>query len=234
MGDIAQGIFGGSKSKSTQSSESGNKAFETLSPGLSAQSERGNSAGDLLAGLLGMGDTGAAGKAFNTYKDSSAYNFLQSEGTNAITNSQAAKGLLNSGSTARGISDRAQNVANTFQNDYLDRLLGLGTQGNQSAGILSDAGKFSKSQGQSNSSEKPGIAKFLGQVGAGVAMSDSRLKTNIKKLGEMYDGLGLYAWNYIWGGKQKIGVMADEVKRLRPWALGPTVEGYMTVNYGEL
>jgi hypothetical protein len=64
--------------------------------------------------------------------------------------------------------------------------------------------------------------------------SDRRLKTGIRKLGEMADGLGIYAYRYIWGGPEQRGVMADEVASLRPWALGPTVRGFATVNYGAL
>lgn len=74
--------------------------------------------------------------------------------------------------------------------------------------------------------------------------SDIRLKTTIKKIGEFADGLGLWEWNYKDGlpdgikqycpdGRQR-GVMAHEVKRLRPWALGPQIDGFATVNYGAL
>lgn len=64
--------------------------------------------------------------------------------------------------------------------------------------------------------------------------SDRRLKVNIERVGEMEDGLGVYEYDYVWGGDRQRGVMADEVAQLRPWALGPTVEGYATVNYGAL
>jgi hypothetical protein len=60
--------------------------------------------------------------------------------------------------------------------------------------------------------------------------SDRRLKRDIEKLGEFEDGLGQYEWTYIWGGQRQRGVMADEVAGLRPWALGPVVGGYATVN----
>lgn len=73
--------------------------------------------------------------------------------------------------------------------------------------------------------------------------SDVRLKTNIKKVGEYSDGLGVYDFDYlpIEGqiaafmpeGRQR-GVMAHEVAELRPHALGPVVDGYATVNYGAL
>lgn len=96
--------------------------------------------------------------------------------------------------------------------------------------------------GQYNSSTQtntPSAASSIGQ-GIGTALnlasifSDRRLKTDIRKLGEEPDGLGRYAWRYVWGGPEREGVMADEVARLRPWALGPVIGGYATVNYGEL
>lgn len=66
------------------------------------------------------------------------------------------------------------------------------------------------------------------------AASDRRLKTAIRKVGAFADGLGLYVWRYIWGGPDHIGVMADEVARLRPQALGPEIAGFQTVDYGRL
>lgn len=87
----------------------------------------------------------------------------------------------------------------------------------------------------------PGIgSSILGGMASGagsalVAASDPRLKTDIEKVGEFQDGLGIYHWNYIWGGPRHEGVMADEVAKLRPWALGPKIAGeYLTVNYGAL
>lgn len=63
--------------------------------------------------------------------------------------------------------------------------------------------------------------------------SDRRLKTNIVKLGELEDGLGVYEFDYIWG-EPDVGVMADEVAQLRPWALGAAVGGFATVHYEAL
>jgi hypothetical protein len=67
-------------------------------------------------------------------------------------------------------------------------------------------------------------------------ISDRRLKTNIRKLGEASDGLGHYSYRYVWDAPETVraGVMADEVAKLRPWALGPTVASYMSVDYSKL
>lgn len=82
-----------------------------------------------------------------------------------------------------------------------------------------------------------GAAGAVGQGAASAgAFSDRRLKDNIERVGELADGLGVYRWNYVWDAPEARheGVMADEVAELRPWALGPEIGGYATVNYGAL
>jgi len=68
---------------------------------------------------------------------------------------------------------------------------------------------------------------------AAAKASDRRVKRDVKWIGRLRDGLNVYRWTYLWGEKSE-GVMADEVAQLRPWALGPRVDGYATVNYGAL
>ena len=64
----------------------------------------------------------------------------------------------------------------------------------------------------------------------GWTFSDRRLKRNIEKVGETYDGLGLYRFTYIWGGGAQIGLMADEVKRARPDAVR-AIHSFDAVDY---
>lgn len=85
----------------------------------------------------------------------------------------------------------------------------------------------------------PGLLQSI--LGAGATLgaaaithSDRRLKRDIVKIGEFADGLGRYVWTYIWGGPRREGVMADEIARLRPWALGPEIGGFATVDYSKL
>lgn len=75
------------------------------------------------------------------------------------------------------------------------------------------------------------ILSGVGAMGSGGIFSDRRLKRDIEKVGEFEDGLGQYEWQYVWGGQRHRGVMADEVAALRPWALGPQIAGFATVNY---
>lgn len=101
--------------------------------------------------------------------------------------------------------------------------------------ILS-AGKTQSSQGgSSTSTEKElGFADILGGVGTALELfSDRRLKRNIRRVGTHPCGVPLYEFEYIWGGARRIGVMADEVLRVNPAAVGERA-GYLTVNYAAL
>lgn len=75
-----------------------------------------------------------------------------------------------------------------------------------------------------------GAGSSLGS--AAILASDRALKSNIRKVGEFVDGLGWYEYDIF--GSRTEGVMADEIERLRPWALGPKINGYASVNYGAI
>jgi hypothetical protein len=90
----------------------------------------------------------------------------------------------------------------------------------------------------------PALLQAGGNIAAAFAGSDERLKTNIVNVGQESDGLEVYEFDYIDDlpaeiaeycpkGRQR-GVMASQVAKLRPWALGPVVGGYATVDYGAL
>lgn len=91
--------------------------------------------------------------------------------------------------------------------------------------------------GGSSVTKGPGLFGQLLSAGAQVgsaALSDPRLKTAVEKIGEEPDGLGIYEWSYLGSEERDFGVMADEVAILRPWALGPVMDGFLTVDYNML
>jgi hypothetical protein len=69
-------------------------------------------------------------------------------------------------------------------------------------------------------------------------ISAREAKTKIERIGEWDgrgDGLGKYRFAYKWEPDTMLeGVMADEVSKLRPSALGPIIRGYQSVNYAML
>lgn len=142
------------------------------------------------------------------------------------------------------------NTERQYQQDAIGQAGGL-MQGSQS--ILNNAAELpwigvqaangavrqaSNGYGTQTQTATPNFGQMLLQAAAAAAQSaamasDRRLKRDVTLISRLRDGLGVYRWTYRWGAKA-YGVMADEVARLRPWALGPRVAGYATVNMGAL
>ncbi|TDR95677.1 tail fiber domain-containing protein [Enterovirga rhinocerotis] len=75
-----------------------------------------------------------------------------------------------------------------------------------------------------------GLAGTLG--GAGInKYSDRRLKRNIRHIGTLPNGLPVYGYEI--GGRYEIGLMADEVRELRPEAVTRMPNGYDMVDYSK-
>jgi hypothetical protein len=219
------GIFGGKKSSQQSRSENVNNSLITNT--LAPQMQQGVNATGQAASFLD-GDA----SQFNRYKAATGFDAFAEDGARGIMGSGAARGLLRSGASGKALQQFGQNQQNTWAQGFIQNLLGMGQQGNAAASNIANAGQVSTSSGQSR--EKPGIGGFLGQVASGFAASDERLKKNVVKLGTTPEGLGLYQFRYLDDSGPFIGVMAQEVKEKKPEALGPVIDGYMTVNYNRL
>jgi hypothetical protein len=89
-----------------------------------------------------------------------------------------------------------------------------------------------------------GATKAVSSIGnaVGKLFSDPRLKENIKAVGVMDNGLTLYSFEYkdevkshpMGGEGIHIGVMADEVEQVFPYAVSTLDDGYKVVNYSLL
>lgn len=78
---------------------------------------------------------------------------------------------------------------------------------------------------------------LTGNPAAGLAVatsSDRRLKRDIVKLYDREDGIGVYLYRYIWSPLRYIGVMAQEVLKVKPEAVVTMPDGYYAVYYGKL
>lgn len=65
----------------------------------------------------------------------------------------------------------------------------------------------------------------------GASMSDVRFKENIKKVGKLDNGLTVYVFNYKNDKTPRIGLLAQEVKKLKPEAVTEDKSGFLYVNY---
>jgi hypothetical protein len=106
-------------------------------------------------------------------------------------------------------------------------------------------------QGQANTAASNANAGMMGsllggigQIGAGFAgsaagsaalasmFSDRRLKSNIKRIGEMPSGLPVYSYTIF--GVERTGVMADEAEKLFPEAVIEGPAGFKMVDYARI
>jgi hypothetical protein len=220
------GLFGtlfGKSAKST--SKSWNEAAPWINETFQPAAQAGVGGINALAGFLG--------NSYDDYLKNTGFNFGMNEGMGGIVEGAAARGLLNSGPTQKALVRYGEDYARTAgAGQYQNALATLGGLGLGAGGVV--AGANQRSAGTSTGGTDGAIGK-IGQLASAVAMfSDRRLKTDIEKIGEEPDGLGVYRFRYLWEDGAREGVMADEVAELRPWALGPVVDGYSTVVYEAL
>ena len=66
---------------------------------------------------------------------------------------------------------------------------------------------------------------------SGGVVSDRRLKTDIKRIATSPSGLPIYSFRYVSGGPTYVGVLAQDVLKVRPEAVRTGPSGYLTVDY---
>lgn len=223
-------LTGGSRSSS------GNQAYGFLRDQFSPFISTGAGANNAIAALLGVGgDPAAQQNAFNTFRNSTGYQFQLDQGNNAITSSAAARGLLNSGSALKAREKYGQGLASNYFSQYLNQLGGL-TQNSLAAGnLIGGAGATSSSK------SSPGLGGIIGGA-IGAAFSDERLKKNMKHWATDENGIRYYEWE--WNDRAEkelglkgkaVGVSAQELRGTKhERAVMKSEEGYDKVAYALL
>jgi hypothetical protein len=214
-----------------------------------------------LAGIYGLeGGEGSQEEFINYLKETPLYNALvgqRAEGEEAIMRQASATGGLRSGNVQEALYDyNTQLGLNALLDSYNMEISGLGGLAQlpslapsiagamagigttQAQGILGSA-QASQTGTQNTISNLMGLGSLgVSAYGAGV-FSDRRLKIDINPVGQIND-IPIYSfkWNDI--AKEKfglegisIGAIADEVKNIRPEAVGVR-EGYLTIDYSQL
>lgn len=100
------------------------------------------------------------------------------------------------------------------------------------------AGLINNQYNQQNANYQAKLGGLFGLGSAalgGWAMSDKRLKTDIKKIGDTpIKGVNAYKFRYKGSPLMQIGAMAQEVEKKVPGAVATTPSGYKAVHYGAL
>lgn len=113
----------------------------------------------------------------------------------------------------------------TRTQDYIQTLAGAPGGSQTTIGETPGQSPFSSMLGTAASGL--GILSMLGIL----TPSDRRIKTDIRRVGTLDNGLPVYAFRYFGTGPVHIGVMAQEVEAFRPEAVW-TINGVKMVDYG--
>ena len=213
--------------------------FLTMDPGYGFRLSEGMKALERGAAARGGLMSGATGKALQRYGQDMA----SQEFGNAYNR---LAGLAAIGPSAAGVTNAlgqtyAGNVGNIMMGQGQIAANAMLSRGSAYQRGFSDIGRLAgRYYGQPGGTgymapvEDRSIYSAPGfEAGMDDYYSDARLKTNVRKLGTRADGLGVYEFNYVWGGPKQIGLMAQEVQPLYPDAVTER-GGYLMVNYGKV
>lgn len=144
-GSLIGGITGGKGAKSAakiqqqtvQQQIAANNANLSRITGLEQPTiDRGNAAGTEFAGLLGLGDAASAKAGLDTFRNSSGYQDLLTTGLGAVNSNAYARGMGDSGATAKALQAKGMALADQSQQQYLGNLNGLIQTGNSAIGNI--------------------------------------------------------------------------------------------------
>ena len=142
MGNIVGGVVGGllgrrsGRREAQAIRESGERAAAQFQPFI----EPGAQANQAVLSALGFGgDQAATDAAFQNFLGSTGFQTQLREGQQAITSSQAARGLLGSGDTLRRLQGLGQGLAQQGFQNFIGNLSGVANRGIGAAGGAASA-----------------------------------------------------------------------------------------------
>lgn len=165
---------------------------------------------------------------FGTFANKERTN-LDIEGERALADAET-QALSEALQTEAGFTQLAQglnmSIAEIAAGKYNNELQALGLSVNSILGMTQAA---QTSAGMEDAAGQFGMNTWM-KIAGGIAsaFSDERLKTNIEQIGVLPNGLKWYKFTLF--GRLSEGVMAQEVEKLIPEAVGER-DGYKTVNY---
>lgn len=211
MGGVIGGIVGGiasnraSKRQAAATREATAAAQQQVAPFRQA----GIQAQNALLGALGLQGGDAANMAFRQFLDSTGFQNELQAGSQAITGNAAARGLLDSGATARALQGFGQNLAQSRFQNFLGQLGGIANTGAgaaaQSAGLIQQGGQLA------------GMQRAQGALGFGNALSGA--------IGGLLPTINPGSINLFGGGGGMVAPSGSLPLGIPPIDLGPAPTG---------
>jgi hypothetical protein len=174
--------------------------------------------------------TGVASQNYNNYvAQLQPYLNASNAGAGAIAGTQTGQGnalsanLTGQGGALAGIqTGLGQGLNQSFT-----------TQGNAAYGTQAAIGNAQAQADYANLAQSAGIFGTLGGIAqSALKLSDERAKDDIEKVGELFDGTNVYRYRYKGDRHHEIGLIAQEVERDRPDAVG-RIGDFKAVDYAK-
>jgi len=145
-------IFGGSKSKSTNSNKGVvTSAFQPLL-------NQATASNDQLSRFLG-GD----GTQFQQFANAAGFDFERARGEDQIGSASSGRGVFRSGARDKGIEEFRQGLSGRYAQQFIQSLLGQTQSSLGAGGVVAGVGQ------ESTSKSKPGLTGLIGALSSGVA-----------------------------------------------------------------
>lgn len=198
-----------------------------------------NQTGDLTASLANKG------LSIGSEAYSRATTDLQNNQNDALNQAAYQSVLAGQNAFSNSLSDQisSSNFGNNAQSNYINQLLSA-LQNSYSGydiamdkyGIQSGADDRIAKNRAYNSAFQTNLGSdfmnnFIQSLTAKSKPSDRRLKENIKAVGQLDNGLTVYCFNYKGSHVPQIGLIAQEVKEVKPQAVIEGDDGFLRVRY---
>lgn len=198
---------------------------------------------------IGLGTPEQRAAVQDTYFNDPAQQAVLGQQSNALLRNLNSRGLSGGGTAAAA----GARVGLEGYNGWLNRLQGVGTQGQQAATTQSNIKLGQGDLGFNYGATKAGneinygnaqaanrgilgnnLLNLAGTAAKAFAASDIRLKRDIERIDTLPSGLPVYRFKYLDHDAEYVGVMAQEAMLLFPAAIAIMDNGYLAVNYAEI
>lgn len=166
----AYGGFGRSSGGSAEENAGFYSPGPTTTPGVTQYRVGGQTFSTMEEAQAYANANPTGGQQFGGFKETPGYQFQLARGQDAVASSGAARGNYLSGANLAGAMEFGQGLANQEYNNYLNRLQGIGQQGQSAAGNQAAAGQ-AYAAGAGNAYAGIGNAQAAGAIGQGNAFT---------------------------------------------------------------
>lgn len=211
-GDTLQSLLGLPAGQSTASTNGGYDQYLAANPDIAAEARRVTADGEFPSvqaylqwhdanyggenrasytnpAASSTGSTANGQSGLDSYLNSVNYNFTRNQGIDAVQQSAAARGLLKSGSTLKGLNNYGQNTAQTYLQQYIGNLQSQQGAGLSGASALAGVGQ---NYGAGVSANNNSAASAVGNSAlASASNTNSAIDSALSAYGQ-YQGLSSY------------------------------------------